>query len=51
MDRIFFALPASFMFYLDQNYALITGKAANRTFKFIKHKHENTGAGHIFKSA
>jgi hypothetical protein len=23
----------------------------NRTLKFIKHKHENTGAGHIFKSA
>ena len=42
---------ASFMRYLDQYQSWFTGKAANRTFKFIKHKHENTGAGHIFKSA
>ena len=33
--------------YLDQKHALFPGKAAHRTFKFIKRKHENTGAGHI----
>ena len=37
------------MRYLDQNHAWFTGKAPNRTFKFIKHKHENTGAGLYFK--
>ena len=42
---------ALFMRYLDQYQSWFTGKAANRTLKFIKHKHENTGAGHIFKSA
>ena len=46
-----FRAAASFMRYLGQYHAWFTGKAANRAFKFIKHKHENTGAGHIFKSA
>ena len=46
-----FRAAASFTRYLDQNHAWFTGKATNRTLKYIKHKHENTGAGHIFKSA
>ena len=50
MDRNFRA-AASFTRYLDQNHAWFLSKAANRTLKFIKHKHENTGAGHVFKSA
>ena len=50
MDRNFRA-AASFTRYLDQYHAWFTGKAANRTLKYIKHKHENTGAGNIFKSA
>ena len=37
------------MRYLDQNHASFTGKATNRTFKFIKHKLENTDAGLYFK--
>ena len=40
---------ASFTRYFDQNHSWFLSKAANRTLKFIKHKHENTGAGHIFK--
>ena len=47
----FFRAAASFTRYLDQYQSWFTGKATNRTLKFIKHKHENTGAGHIFKSA
>ena len=46
-----FRAAASFTRYLDQNHSWFLSKAANRTLKFIKHKHENTGAGHIFKSA
>ena len=44
-----FRAAASFTRYLDQNHSLFLSKAANRALKFIKHKHENTGAGHIFK--
>ena len=44
-----FRAAASFMRYLDQHHAFFTGKAANRAFKYIKHKYENTGADHIFK--
>ena len=46
-----FRAAASFTRDLDQYQSSFTGKAANRMFKYIKHKHENTGAGHIFKSA
>ena len=46
-----FRAAASFTRYLDQNHAWFLSKAANRTLKFMKHKHKNTGAGHIFKSA
>ena len=46
-----FRAAALFTRYLDQNQSWFTGKATNRTLKFIKHKHESTGAGHIFKSA
>ena len=46
-----FRTAVSFTRYLDQNHAWFLSKAANRTLKFIKHKHENAGAGHIFKSA
>ena len=44
-----FCAAASFMRYLDQNHAWFLSKAANRTFKYIKHKHESTGAGHFLK--
>ena len=44
-----FRAAASFMRCLDQNHSWFTGKAANGTFMLIKHKHENTGAGHIFE--
>ena len=46
-----FRAAALFTRYLDQNHAWFLSKATNSTLKFIKHKHENTGAGHIFKSA
>ena len=50
MDRIF--SRCGFVYALFRPIStLFTGKATNRTLKFIKHKHENTGAGHIFKSA
>ena len=50
MDRNF--SRCGFVYALFRpNRAWFTGKAANRTFKYIKHKHENTGAGNIFKSA
>ena len=44
-----FRAAASFTRYLDQNRSWFTGKATNRTLKYIKHKHENAGAGNILK--
>ena len=50
MDRNF--SRCGFVYALFRpNHSWFLSKAANRTLKFIKHKHENTGAGHIFKSA
>ena len=48
MDRNFRA-AATFTRFLVQNHSWFLSIAAKRTFKDIKHKHENTGAGLYFK--